>query len=74
MRAAMLGQVSSLQEKLFEAQAKLEHNQLNQLQLKVELAEAKSRELPSQLQTELKVIAELDRSRAEGVEAGSEGK
>lgn len=76
MRAAMLGQVSSLQEKLFEAQAKLEHNQLNQVallasqsQLKVELAEAKSRELSSQLQTELKVRAELDRSRAEGVEA-----
>ena len=33
MRAAMLKQVSSLQDKLSEAQAKLEHNQLNQVAL-----------------------------------------
>ena len=75
MRAAILGQVSS-QDKLSEAQAKLEHNQLNQvallasqLQMKVELAEAKSRELSSQLQTELKLRAEHDRSRAEAAAA-----
>ena len=76
LRAAMMGQVSSLQGKLYEAQAKLENNQHDQVyllasqsQLRVDLAEARAREKAAELQAKLDMREEMDESRAEGMEA-----